>query len=191
MDIKEINPNLQSNKNLEKPNNANPRIQRVLSMLLDHVVMTIVIVPLGLLIFGLIYQFEESLNQIIGIGLVFFPMFIYLNKDFFRAKSLAKRFIGYQIVDIKTKEPASELQCFIRNLTLPVWPLEVIVGLINPERRMGDFIANTKVITSKKEALKSIWVDSKNIRLKPNFIGILILGAVYFYGLSLLLFEMQ
>ncbi|HHC80656.1 MAG TPA: hypothetical protein ENK46_12285 [Flavobacteriia bacterium] len=191
MDIKEINPNLQSNENPEKPNNANPRIQRVLSMLLDHVVMTIVIVPLGLLIFGLIYQFEESLNQIIGIGLVFFPMFIYLNKDFFRAKSLAKRFIGYQIVDIKTKEPASELQCFIRNLTLPVWPLEVIVGLINPERRMGDFIANTKVITSKKEALKSIWVDSKNIRLKPNFIGILILGAVYFYGLSLLLFEMQ
>ncbi|MCF6222791.1 MAG: hypothetical protein L3J34_03580 [Flavobacteriaceae bacterium] len=104
-----------------------------------------------------------------------------------KAKSPAKRILGYQVIDRKTEKPASELQCFIRNLTIAVaWPLEVVVGYVNPERRIGDFIANTKVVVSEKEKLKTLWTDLKNKKLKLNLIGILIIGGIYFYGLSLI-----
>ena len=173
---------------ISKISNGNPRIIRVLSMLLDHFMMCLIVVPLMVLIFGLGTLMKYNLNSGIEITLVFIPFFIYLNKDFFRAKSPSKRILGFQVIDLKTNKPANELQCFLRNLTICVaWPLEVIVGLINPERRIGDFIANTKVIVSEKEKLKSIWKDLKNTKLKTNFIGILIIGGIYFYGLSLLL----
>lgn len=157
-------------------------------MFLDHCLMCLLIVPLGILIFGLGALMKDNLNNGIGMVLVFLPFFVYLNKDFFNAKSPAKRILGFQVIDRKTNNPANEFQCFVRNLTICVaWPLEVIVGLINPERRIGDFLANTKVITSEKQKFKSIWTDLKNTKLKTNFIGILIIGGIYFYGLSLLL----
>ena len=173
---------------ISKVENSNPRINRILSMFLDHCIMCLLIVPLGFLIFGLGVLMKDNLSNGIGIVLVFIPFFIYLNKDFFNAKSPAKRILGFQVIDRKTNKPANELQCFVRNLTICVaWPLEVIVGLINPERRIGDFLVNTKVIKSEKEKFKSIWTDLKNTKPKMNFIGILIIGVIYFYGLSLLL----
>ena len=174
---------------ISKVANSNPRINRILSMFLDHCIMCLLIVPLGFLIFELGALMKDNLNNRIGIILVFIPFFIYLNKDFFNAKSPAKRILGFQVIDRKTNKPANELQCFVRNLTICVaWPLEVIVGLINPERRIGDFLANTKVVESEKQKLKSIWTELKNTKLKTNFIGILIIGGIYFYGLSQLIF---
>lgn len=35
---------------------------------------------------------------------------------------------------------------FGRNLLLVVWPIEVIISLINPSRKIGDFIAGTKIV---------------------------------------------
>jgi len=163
----------------------NPNINRILSMLIDHLIMCIIVVPMVILIFVFVLNFEDNLNKLFGIALIFFPFFIYLNKDFFKAKSPAKRILGYQVLDRKTNKPANELQCFVRNLTICIaWPLEVIVSLLSPERRIGDFLANTKVIESEKEKLKSIWTDLKSTTLKLNFIGILIIGGIYFYGLS-------
>ena len=165
----------------------NPRFHRISSMLLDHIIMTIVIVPPMIILMIL------KANGILEIGdrtfslIFFFLTFIYINKDFFNAKSPAKRILGYQVVNRKTEKPASELQCFVRNLTIAVaWPIEVIVGLINPERRIGDFLANTKVVVSEKEKLKTIWTDLKRKTLKLDIIGILIIGVIYFYGLSFL-----
>lgn len=179
-------------KEINKLGNINPRFRRISSMLLDHIIMTIVIVPLwGLIIILVISDFLKFNNQILGYAFLSL-FFIYLNKDFFNAKSPAKRILGYQVINQKNGKPATELQCFIRNLTLCIaWPLEVIVGLINSERRIGDFIANTKVVLSEKEKLKTIWVELKKTTLKLNFIGILIIGGIYFYGISLLIANMN
>ena len=184
-----IIPELISDKQTPKLKNSNPRIHRVLSMLLDHAIMCILVVPIGILIFGILSQFEEYLNKIIGMIIMYIPIFIYFNKDFFNAKSPAKRILGYQIIDRKTNRNASELQCFVRNLTIIAWPIEVIVGFINPERRIGDFLANTKVIISEKEKFKSIWTDLKNSKLKTNYIWIIVISGIYFYGLSKLIFD--
>ncbi|TDQ28697.1 RDD family protein [Tenacibaculum caenipelagi] len=166
---------------------SNPRVRRILSMLLDHFIICLSIVPLVIIISEVVSQFEHDSNKLIGNDLFFILMFICTNKDFLKGKSPAKRIMGYQIIDIKTNKPASEFQCFVRNLTIIGWPIEVIVGLINPQRRLGDFLANTKVITSDKEKLKSMWNDLKNIKMKINFIGILMLGGLFFYGLNKLL----
>jgi len=177
---------------ISKVANTSPRIIRILSMFLDHCIMCLLIVPLGFLIFGIGVLMKDNLNNGIGMVLVFIPFFVYLNKDFFNAKSPAKRLLGFQVIDRKTNTPANEMKCFIRNLTICVaWPLEVIIGLINPERRIGDFLANTKVIPSEKEKFKSIWIDLKNTKLKIKFIGILIIAVLYFYGLSQLIFGMN
>jgi len=175
-------------KEVNKLSNINPRFHRISSMLLDHIIMTIVIVPpLILTIILMTSGIVKFNNQFLSIS--FLTMFfIYLNKDFFKAKSPAKRILGYQVVNRANGNPATELQCFVRNLTLCIaWPLEFAVGFVNPERRIGDFIANTKVVLSEKEKLKTIWSDLKKSKLKLNFIGILIIGGIYFYGISLLL----
>ncbi|EZH75244.1 hypothetical protein ATO12_00265 [Aquimarina atlantica] len=175
-------------KEVNKLAGINPRFHRISSMLLDHIIMIIVIVPPMILLMILAANGILKIENRAFYVFFFFMMFIYINKDFFNAKSPAKRVLGYQVINRKNEQPATELQCFVRNLTIAfVWPLEVIVGWINPERRIGDFLANTKVITSEKEKIKSIWTDLKNIKLKINFIGILIIGGLYFYGLSLLL----
>ncbi len=175
-------------KEVNKLASINPRFHRISSMLLDHIFMTFTVVPLGVLIFIILFQFQENLNKWIVLSLMFLPLFIYLNKDILNGKSPAKRIMGYQVMDRKTERPASELQCFIRNLTICIiWPIEVIVGLINPERRIGDYLANTKVIQAEKEKLNSLWSELKKMRFKPSYIGIVIIGIIYFYGLSLIM----
>jgi uncharacterized RDD family membrane protein YckC len=171
-----------------QPSSINQKILRIASMLLDHFFMCFIIVPPWMLLMILMTSgVVTSYEQILNIAL-FMMVFIYLNKDFLRAKSPAKRIIGFQIINRKNGTPATALQCFIRNLTIAlIWPLEVIVGFINPERRIGDFIANTKVIKTESENLKTIWTDIKQTKLKLDMIGILILGSIYCYGLSLLL----
>lgn len=171
-----------------QPSSINQRVLRIGSMLLDHFFMSFIIVlPWILLIILMTSGVLAHYNQILNIAF-FMMIFIYINKDFLRAKSPAKRIIGFQIINRKNGTPATALQCFIRNLTIAlIWPLEVIVGFINPERRIGDFIANTKVIKTESENLKTIWTDIKQTKLKLDMIGILILGSIYCYGLSLLL----
>lgn len=71
---------------------------------------------------------------------------IYFNKDCFLGQSFGKRMMGIQIIDNKTQEPASAFQCLLRNLTLAFLPLELIITLFSRERRIGDFLANTKLV---------------------------------------------
>ena len=44
----------------------------------------------------------------------------------------------------------------------------------------------TETIKSKKEDLKSIWIDFKKIELKMSFALIIMIGVFYFYCLNLI-----
>ena len=74
-----------------------------------------------------------------------FVFSLYFNKDILQGRSIAKRIFKFQVVDFKTGKPANSIKCLIRNLTILIWFVEVIVALINTERRLGDFIAGTKL----------------------------------------------
>lgn len=139
--------------------------KRIGSMFLDHVIVCMTVGILGIIF---IQIFEPILNSVgidttILMGLLVF--LIYFNKDFLKGKSPAKRLVGLQVIDINTNLPASRLKCFIRNLTIPFWIIEVIVTLFSRQRRIGDFIAGTKVVDSEKESLKTILEELKTL---PN-----------------------
>ena len=120
---------------------------RLVSMILDHFIMCIVIMlPLMPLFYiGSRAETVEGPNtgfQFLFLGL----MLLYFAKDSFQGRSLAKRMTKLQVVDYRTGEVASPIRCFVRNLPIIIWPVEVIVTLFNPQRRLGDLMAGTKVI---------------------------------------------
>jgi len=67
-------------------------------------------------------------------------------KDCINGQSITKRIIKLQVVDNKTGAVATPMQCFIRNIPLLILPLEILVLLAQPDRRIGDKIAGTKLV---------------------------------------------
>lgn len=135
----------------EQKTNAGTRIG---SMLIDHFAMTFLAMIFFLpgMISGFSTAFEINHEQtspdIFGgmsyIGLIGFAL--YFCKDCIKGQSIAKRALKLQVVENSTEEIASPLRCFVRNIFIIIWPIEVIVTMVNPSRRIGDMVAGTKVI---------------------------------------------
>lgn len=70
-------------------------------------------------------------------------------KDCIGGRSVGKKKNNLQVVLKDSHEVAPPLRCVVRNLFLFVWPLELVVTLINPSRRIGDHVAGTKLIHRK------------------------------------------
>ncbi len=98
-------------------------------------------------------------------------LFLILNKDIASGKSAGKRTFGFKVIDYKTEQGASQMQCMLRNITMIIWPLEVLMILITPQRRIGDLVANTRVIESEKIEINTLTKDLKSLdRLSPRLI---------------------
>jgi hypothetical protein len=108
-----------------------------------------------------ITNLSEIFIALIIIGTSFLYL-ILLNKDFYNGKSIGKRYFGYQVFDFHTNIPASEIKCMLRNITFIIWPIEILISFFNPSRRLGDMIANTKVIESNKEEPELILTEIKH-----------------------------
>ena len=155
---------------------------RIAAMLIDHFIMTFIIVlatlVFGSLSFGIYKLWGQTNNNLSGYfpiflaPLVFLIFSIYLNKDGIQGKSPAKRILGLIVVDMKTEKVASPVKAVIRNITLLFWPIEVIFVFISPERRLGDFIAGTKVIADSEKLQTELRIPSLILSL---FIGCLFL----------------
>ncbi len=124
--------------------------ERLASMLLDHFFMTIILsffmIPIIVLNIDPLEN-RISLFSPLDYFLMIAMVVIYALKDVFNGRSLAKRIIKLQVVDAKTGAVASPIKCFLRNLLIPIWPIEVIVTLFNPQQRLGDRLAGTKIIS--------------------------------------------
>lgn len=75
--------------------------------------------------------------------LVFFPVFFC--KDSFNGRSIGKRILGMQVIETKTEKVADPVRCVLRNSTLPLGLIELIVVFFNEERRIGDRLIGTTV----------------------------------------------
>jgi uncharacterized RDD family membrane protein YckC len=128
---------------------------RLGAMLLDHLFMTMIamvfFIPGMILIFADAFNVthEQTSPNFMGgtwgyIGLLGFA--IYFCKDSINGRSIAKRILKLQVVDNSTEQVASPLKCFIRNIFIIIWPIEGIIALANPSRRLGDRVAGTKLI---------------------------------------------
>ena len=129
---------------------------RLGTMILDHFFMTMIATVFFIpsMISGFSDAFNVSHEQtspnfmggtlgIIGL----FGFALYFCKDVINGKSIAKRILKLQVVDNSTGQVASPIKCFVRNILCVLWPLEVIVAMTNPSRRLGDRIAGTKLVT--------------------------------------------
>ena len=128
---------------------------RLGAMLLDHFFMCVI----AMLFFlpGFIISFSNSFSdfhETDSTGLLGGPGFyaglfgfaLYFCKDVVNGRSLAKRILKLQVAKNGSGEVASPMQCFIRNLLCVIWPVEVIMVLVNPQRRLGDLLAGTQVV---------------------------------------------
>ncbi|SEG09282.1 RDD family protein [Algoriphagus boritolerans] len=128
---------------------------RLGAMLLDHLFMTMI--AMVFFIPGMISGFADAFNvsheqtrpNFMGGGFGYLSMLgfaIYFCKDCINGRSIAKRILKLQVVDNSTGQVASPLKCFIRNMFIIIWPIEGIIALTNPSRRLGDRVAGTKLI---------------------------------------------
>ncbi len=128
---------------------------RLGTMLLDHLFMTIIAMVFFLptMISGFLDAFKISHEQtdfnFMEGPMKYFGMFgfaLYFCKDIISGRSIAKRILKLQVVDNKTGQVATPLQCFVRNIFCVLWIIEVIVAMTNTSRRLGDRVAGTKLV---------------------------------------------
>lgn len=167
---------------------------RLGSMILDHIIMTMIcmlfFVPT--MITGIagaltISHEQKDIGGFSGphfyIGL--FGFALYFCKDCINGRSIAKRIIKLQVVNNKTGQVASPLKCFIRNIFCIIWPVEVIVTLINPSRRIGDQVAGTKVVYYDPSLVEQPKVDIKKLLVPVALAyGLLLLISLPFRSLQ-------
>ena len=108
-----------------------------------------------------------------------FLMIALFNKDFFGGQSVVHRKLGYKVLDAKTNNTASKIQCLIRNLTGPIWPIEVIFILISPKRRLGDLIARTILIDVPISDPQLILTEIKESKFDRQTILTLIFSLIF------------
>jgi uncharacterized RDD family membrane protein YckC len=103
---------------------------RLSTMLLDHIFMTLIamIFYVPVMIANLATGFRLDHDQddadfmsgpMVYVGL--FGFALYFCKDMFNGRSISKRILKLQLVDNKTGEVASPLQCLVRNLFCIIW----------------------------------------------------------------------
>jgi uncharacterized RDD family membrane protein YckC len=128
---------------------------RLGAMLLDHLFMTFIgvafFIPTMISRFANAFKVsheQTDLNFMEGpmkyIGM--FGFALYFCKDIINGRSIAKRILKLQVVDNKTGQVATPLQCFVRNIFCILWMIEVIVIMTNTSRRLGDRVAGTKLV---------------------------------------------
>jgi uncharacterized RDD family membrane protein YckC len=165
---------------------------RLVSMLVDHFAMTFLMV-ISMLILSLPLLLSGNSSSIpigfkvFGGGMLAFLMAVvfsfYLNKDAFNGQSIAKRILKLQVRDYKTGEIATPIKCLIRNITMPVWPIEVLATFFNPGRKLGDRLAGTMVV-----------MNEENLKGPTNWKQILIVaivGPAILFLIFFLLFFLQ
>ena len=132
---------------------------RLKAMLCDHVLLCALYIPLFMGVTALRVGWSTD-DHGWGFGLL---LVFYLNKDFFNGRSPAKRLLHLQVLDASGR-PANELQCFLRNVTFFLWPLEVLVLLLGQRGRLGDALAGTHV-SAVMDDTRSWWQDMWAYRL--------------------------
>src|SRR5690349_17319263 len=108
---------------------------RLVSMLMDHIIMSFlsVLFFMPVIFIEIIsrhghhgrHHMHATPGNYVYIGII--GLAIYLCKDSFNGRSPAKRIFKLQVVDYRTRIAANPLQCFVRNILIILWPIEVIV----------------------------------------------------------------
>jgi len=116
-------------------------------MMIDYPILILIIVFLWASFTALFNHYNLGDRYVIIQALVVMFLVVFL-KDCFKGQSFGKRILKLRIVNTFDGKPASLGRLILRNLTLIIWPVDVIMIFIHPEQRLGDMIVSTKVVSS-------------------------------------------
>ena len=99
-----------------------------------------VVTPAAFLVEGLFPFLSEAYDY-----LALLAPTMYLCKDIIGPRSLGKRLLTLQIINEGDIQEASPPRCVVRNVTLLICPIELLIAMLNPSRRLGDRLAGTRL----------------------------------------------
>lgn len=168
LDIENSNPG-----DFKKPLVISSRKRRIGAFIIDHFILTFLIVSLIFVFLGPSYLDNISSGKTfftILFGLVF-GFGIYFSKDSFKGISAGKWIMGIMVRDEKNRNEIPLFgRLFLRNVFILIWPIEFIVlALSDEKKRIGDILAKTLVLKNPNKPKKM-----------PRILSLLGVGAIFF-----------
>lgn len=134
------------------------RKRRIVAFIIDHSVMTFLMVSIAFMILGPNFLDENNPSKMMTTMLfVMIPGFIlYFAKDSLKGISAGKWIMGITVRDENNQnEIPSFGRLFLRNLFIIIWPVEFIVLVTNDQKkRLGDKVAKTVVVKNPNKPTK-------------------------------------
>ncbi len=107
------------------------KTERVIAFYIDLCILVFV--------YAFILNVVKSSSYIFIVAFSVFCTMCFFGRDGFTGQSIGKRLLGLEVV------PLSTIRLFLRNITLLVWPLELVYFIIRG-KRISDDILNCQVI---------------------------------------------
>lgn len=134
------------------------RKRRIAAFIIDHFVMTFLMVSIVFTALGPNFMDENNPSKMMTTMLfVMIPGFIlYFAKDSLKGISVGKWIMGIMVRDENNQnEIPSFGRLFLRNLFIIIWPVEFIVLATNDQKkRLGDKVAKTVVVKNPNKPTK-------------------------------------
>lgn len=153
------------------------RKRRIAAFLIDHFVLTFLIVVFIYLLFeDDLSRGDKSGKFLLTISIVMTIGFLfYFAKDSYKGMSLGKWIMRIMVRDVNNPEQTPHFgRLFLRNVFIVIWPIEfVVLALSDQKRRLGDRAAKTIVVRNPDDS-------NKNFRIVA-LIGIGLLFAIFLF----------
>ncbi len=134
------------------------RKRRIAAFIIDHFIMTSLIVSLAFIALGSNFIDEDNPSKfIVTLFLIMIPgMLLYFSKDSIKGNSIGKWAMGIMVRDEKDPNKIPSYgRLLLRNVLLIIWLVEFIVlAASNDKRRLGDKSANTIVVKNPNKPSK-------------------------------------
>lgn len=149
------------------------RKRRIAAFIIDHFVMTFLMVSIVFIALGPNFMDENNPSKMMTTMLfVMIPGFIlYFAKDSLKGISVGKWIMGIMVRDENDQnENPSFGRLFLRNLFIIIWPVEFIVLATNDQKkRLGDKVSKTVVVKNPNKPTKL-----------PRILALIGVGVVFF-----------
>ncbi len=146
------------NEELEQHLNLSSRKRRIAAFMLDHFVMTFLMVSIVFLALGPNFMDENNMGKMTTTMLaVMLPGFLlYFAKDSIKGISIGKWIMGIMVRDANNPNEAPSFgRLLVRNLFIIIWPVEFIVLASSEEKkRLGDKTAKTIAVKNPNKPAK-------------------------------------
>ncbi len=146
------------NEELDQKLDLSSRKRRIAAFLIDHFVLTFLMVSIVFLALGPNYMDENNIGKMTSSMLtVMLPGFLlYFAKDSIQGISIGKWIMGIMVRDqINPNEIPSFGRLLVRNLFIIIWPVEFIVLAANQDKkRLGDKVSKTIVVKNPNKPTK-------------------------------------